>query len=116
MEHHAGELFPRVGFIVTNLTQPAGRARLQQVWNLGALDQGRQASSKDDAADLPSLPVKRSGAVAEHDLLQSGEPAAASGAAEENRHVVADQPTAAADEDGRAAGETCPILLAAVGG
>jgi len=23
MEHHAGELFPRVGFIVTNLTLPS---------------------------------------------------------------------------------------------
>jgi AraC-like DNA-binding protein len=54
--------------------------------------------------------------VAERDGLQSGEPAAATGAAEQNRQVVGEQLAAAAGEDGQAAGEACLILLAPVGG
>jgi hypothetical protein len=30
VEHHAGELFPRIGFVVTNLTLPSRGAVLQQ--------------------------------------------------------------------------------------
>jgi len=36
------------------------------------------------------------------------------GAAEEDRELVADQLAAATGEDGRAVGETCPLLLAPV--
>ena len=45
-----------------------------------------------------------------------GEPVAAAGAAEEDRSLVADQLATATGEDGRAFGETCPVLLAAVSG
>ncbi len=41
---------------------------------------------------------------------------AASGAATENRELVPDELAAAVGEDGRAAGETCPVLLAGAGG
>jgi hypothetical protein len=51
VEHHAGELFPRVGFIVTNL------------------DQGRQAGGEDVPAELPSLSVERGAVVAERARL-----------------------------------------------
>jgi hypothetical protein len=64
----------------------------------GAVDQGRQASGEDDAAELPSVPVQRC-AVAERDRLQSGEPVAAAGAAKENRQLVADEFAAAAGEN-----------------
>ena len=34
VEHHQGELFPRVGFIVTNLSLPSRAvAVLQQAWD-----------------------------------------------------------------------------------
>jgi hypothetical protein len=41
---------------------------------------------------------------------------AAVGAAQENRPLVADELAAAVSEDGRTAGETCPLLLAFSGG
>src|SRR5258706_4884133 len=41
VEWHPGELYPRVGFIVTNLARPAQRvvALLQPPWHLRAVDQ-----------------------------------------------------------------------------
>ena len=118
VEHHTGELFPRVGFIVTNLTLPS-RAVVRFYNKRGTSEQwiqGRQAGGEDDALELPSLPVERGAALAECDRLQPGEPVAAPGAAEEDRQVVADQLAAAAGEDGRAAGEARPLLLAPAGG
>ena len=41
---------------------------------------------------------------------------AAAGVAQANRELVANQLAATACEDGRTAGETCPLLLAVVGG
>ena len=59
VEHHQGELFPRVGFIVTNMSspKPIGGAFLQQAGHGGAVDQGRQASGLLDQTLVPSLPV-----------------------------------------------------------
>src|SRR5579863_7519286 len=38
--------------------QPGGGAVLQQAGDGGAVDQGRQAGSEDDEAELPSVPVE----------------------------------------------------------
>ena len=46
---------------------------------------------------------------------QPRQPAAAAGAAQEGRQLVIDQLGAEAGEDGRSAGETCPLLLATAG-
>ena len=56
--HHSGELFPRVGFIVTNLTLP-NRAvvRFYNKRGTRTVDQGRQAGGEDDAAQLPQVPI-----------------------------------------------------------
>ena len=54
--------------------------------------------------------------MAEPDRLQPGEPVAAARAAQEDRQLVLDQLAAEAGKDGRSAGETCPLLLAAPGG
>jgi hypothetical protein len=62
------------------------------------------------------LPVQRGAPVAERDRLQPGELVAAAGAAQEDRWLVIDQLAAAAGEDRRATGETCPLLLVALGG
>jgi len=48
--------------------------------------------------------------------LQLGQFVAAAGVAQANRELVAHEFAATAGEDGRKAGETCPLLLAAVGG
>jgi Transposase DDE domain group 1 len=57
VEHHQGELFPRVGFIVTNLSLPSRAVVpvLQQAGDGGAVDQRSQAGGKDDAAVVSSL-------------------------------------------------------------
>ncbi len=58
VEFHFGELFPRVGFIVTNLA--AESRAVVRFYNKrgtgGAVDKGRQAGGEDDAAELPPLP------------------------------------------------------------
>ena len=65
VEHHLGELFPRLGFIVTNmLAKPLGGAFLQQARHGGAVGQGRQAGNELDQAVMPSLPSKRGVATA----------------------------------------------------
>src|ERR1019366_4184136 len=76
----------------------------------------RQAGGEDDAAELPSLPIQRGAAMVECDRLQPGEPVAAAGAAQKDRSLVADQLATEVGEDGRALGEACALLLAAVGG
>ena len=58
VEWHNGELFPRVGFIVTNLIRPAKRVlrfynHLQPAWHGGAVDQGRQERRQMDKTVLP---------------------------------------------------------------
>jgi hypothetical protein len=57
VESHVWELFPRAGFVVPNLeTDSRGGAVLQQAWQGGAVDQGRQAGGELDAFFLPSFP------------------------------------------------------------
>ena len=53
--------------------------------------------------------------MAERDCVQSREPVAATGAAAEHRQLVPDEFAAAVGQDGRAAGQACPLLLAAAG-
>ena len=57
VEWHQGELFPRVGFIVTNLSRPdqAGGQVLQRPRHGRAVDQGGQERAALDAAVLPAF-------------------------------------------------------------
>src|ERR1035441_3643551 len=72
------------------------------------MDQGRQASGEDDAAELTSVPVQRGAALVESNRLQSGESKATGGAAQEDRGLVVDQLAAAVSEDRRDfSGYTC---------
>src|SRR5208337_1536355 len=96
--------------------EPGGSAILQQAGHGRAVDQGGQAGRKDDSPLLPSFPLEPSTASAEPAGLQPGQFVAAPGVAQANRELVADQLAAAAGENGRTAGETCPLLLAVVGG
>ncbi len=92
MEFHCGELFSRVGFIVTNLeTDSRAVVRFYNKAGHGeATDQGRQTGGKDDAAELSPVPVQGGTPVAECARLQPGEPLAAAGAADEDRQLVSD--------------------------
>jgi Transposase DDE domain group 1 len=64
VEWHPGELYPRVGFIATNLARPVERGRrlLQQARDLRAMDQRRQERDQMDAAVM--LLVRRPPAAA----------------------------------------------------
>ena len=79
------------------------------------MDQGGEASSEDDALELPPIPVERGTSVAKRDCLQPRKPVASSGAAAADRELVADEPAATFGEDRWKASETCPLLLASPG-
>ena len=83
VEWHQGELFPRVGFIVTNLSGglPAGGAVLQPARHGGAVDQGRQERGELDAAVLPRLRGQPGAAAAVRPGVQPGQLPAAAGPA-----------------------------------
>ena len=89
VEHHQGELFPRSGFIVTNMTLPS-RSLVRFYNKRGTAEQwikeGKQATHWTRL-----------------------------GLATANQELVADELAAPADEDGRTAGQACSLLLAAVG-
>jgi hypothetical protein len=60
VEWHPGELYPRVGFIVTNLARPAAHRRLlQPARHLRAVHQGGQGRDQMDPAVLPHLRCQR---------------------------------------------------------
>src|SRR5438045_3757763 len=72
VEWHPGELYPRVGFIVTNMSPP-GRARrcfLQQARDVRAMDQGGQRRDQVDATVVPNVRRQRGTAPASCARLQ----------------------------------------------
>ncbi|HEV2382700.1 MAG TPA: transposase [Terriglobia bacterium] len=86
VEHHAGELFPRVGFIVTNLSLPS-RAVVRFYNKRGTSEQWIKEGKQAVKMTRLSCHRFRSNEVRlslERDRLQSGEPVAANGAAEEH--------------------------------
>lgn len=117
VEHHAGELFPRVGFIVTNLVLPSlavvrfynKRGTAEQLIKEGkhAVKMTRLSCHRFRSNEVRLwLSVNR---------LYPGELVAAAGAAQEDRPLVLDQLVAEAREDRRTAGETYALLLPAIG-
>ena len=97
VEHHRGELFPRVGFIVTNMTLPSpfGRPVLQQARHGGAMDQRRQAGDALDALVVPSVPGERGAPATERSGVQPGQPLAQTRSAAADQALVAHQSPAA---------------------
>jgi len=95
--------------------QPSGRAVLQQARDSGTMDQRRQAGGEDDPPLLSSFSLEPGAARAEPTGLQSGQPVATAGSAEEDRELVADKFATTSGEDRRTAGETCALLLASFG-
>ena len=93
VEHHLGELFPRVGFIVTSMRLPSRSVVrfYNQTRHRRAMDQRGEAGDALDAAVVPSIPGQRSTAAAQRAGLQSGQPVAAFGTAEKNQELVPDQ-------------------------
>ena len=118
VEHHLGELFPCVVFVVTNMTLPS-RSVVRFYNKRGTAEQwikeGKQATHwtrlschRFRANEVPT--------ATECAGLQPRQPVAATRAAAQDQELVADELAAAADEDGRSAGQACSLLLVAAGG
>ena len=110
VEWHQGELYPRVGFIVTNRSaQPPGvvhfynRSRHDR-----AVDQGRQVCLELDAAVLPAL-CPESGEVGSVCLgLQPGQLPAAAGPSQKDQPLVPSHPLDQIDQDRSEGGSPWP--------
>ena len=118
VEFHCGELFPRVGFIVTNLGT-SSRAVVRFYNKRGTAEQwikeGKQAvaMTRLSCHRFRANEVRLWLSVIAYNLGQS---VAAAGAADAGRHLVADQLAAAVGQDRRPIDQTCPLLLVAAGG
>ena len=113
VEWHQGELFPRLGFIVTNLSYPPkGIVRfynsplLQWPWHGGAMDKGGEVRRELDQAVVPQVHGQSGEAGAVHPGLQPGQLREKAGLAGGDEALVADQSSDQADQDRWAAGTT----------
>ena len=118
VEFHAGELFPRLGFIVTNLETPS-RAVVRFYNKRGTAEQwikeGKQAvkMTRLSCHRFRSNQVRLALSLLAYNLGNLWRRLAF---AQRDRELVADESAATAGEDRRTAGETCALLLATVGG
>ena len=117
VEHHLGELFPRVGFIVTNMSLPS-RSVVRFYNKRGTAEQwikeGKQATHWTRLS-CHRFRANESATATERAGLQPGQLVAAAWAAAQDQELVADELATAADEDRRSAGQARPVLLAAAG-
>ena len=115
VEHHAGELFPRDNFIVTNLTLPS-RSVVRFYNKRGTTEQwikeGKQATHWTRLSCHRSNEVRLQLSVLAYSL---GNLWRRLGLPPKDQELVADELTAAADEDRRTAAQARTILLAVVG-
>ena len=103
VEWHPGELYPRVGFIVTNMSRPAENAvaLLQRARHLRAVDQRGQRRDPMDAAFLPIIRRQRRPPSASCARLQPRQFPAHVGDARADQRLVDDEPEREANQDRR---------------
>ena len=117
VEHHQGELFPRVGFIVTNLSLPS-RAVVRFYNKRGTAEQwikeGKQAvkMTRLSCHRFRSNEVRLWLSVIAYNLGNLWRRLVLPKKIEQ---LVVDQLATAAGENGWAVGEACPLLLAPAG-
>ena len=118
VEHHQGELFPRVGFIVTSMSLPS-RSVVRFYNKRGTAEQwikeGKQATHWTRLS-CHRFRSQRSAVATERAGLQPGQSLAAAGASAANQELVADELATQVDEDRRSAGQARAVLLALIGG
>ena len=102
VEWHRGELFPRVGFIVTNMT--AGGAILQWSWDSRAVDQRGEVRAELDSAVVPSVRGQPGASVSVHSGVQPWELPSPAVSAQGGQALVAAERAGQADQDGRSSG------------
>ena len=110
VEWHQGELFPRVGFIVTNM--PAGPEGVVHFYNgrgnCRAVDQGRQVRPELDPAVLPQVRGQPGATGSVHPSLQPGELAAQAMPAQGGQALVVAKPPGQTYQDRDEAGSPRP--------
>ena len=117
VEHHQGELFPRVGFIVTSMSLPS-RSVVRFYNKRGTAEQwikeGKQAThwTRLSCHRFRANEVRLQLSVLAYNL---GNLWRRLGLPPEDQELVADELAAAANEDRRPSGQACPLLLVAVG-
>jgi len=111
-----GELFPRVGFVVTNLRLPS-RVVCGSIFGAARPNIGSRNAEQAAHWTRLSCHLFRANAVAiERARLQPRQLVEAAGTAKADRHLVAHQLAAAPRQDWRALDQACAVLLAPVGG
>jgi hypothetical protein len=116
VEHHAGELFPRVGFIVTNLPLP-NRAVVRFYNKRGTAEQWIKEGKQAAHWTRLSCHRFRANEVRLQLACSRTSPGTCGGdwCLPANRGLVAHQSPAADRQDGWAAGQARPVLLVDVG-
>ena len=110
VEWHPGELVPRVGFIVTNMSRPAERVvGFYNQRGTGTMDKRGQGRDPMDAAVVPVVHRQCRPASAPCARLQSRQLPAHAGDARADQGLVADQPEGEADQDRREGGDPRPL-------
>ena len=102
VEWHRGELFPRVGFIVTNMT--AGPEGVVRFYNgRGTAEQwiGREVRAELDSAVVPSVRGQPGASVSVRPGVQPWELPSAAVSAQGGQTLVAAERAGQADQDGR---------------
>ena len=112
VEWHRGELFPRVGFIVTNMTAgPEGVVRFYK-WSRDsrAVDQGGQVRPELDSAVVPSVRGQPGASVSVRPGVQPWELPSPAVSAQGGQALVAAERAGQADQDGRPSGAARPVV------
>jgi hypothetical protein len=99
VEWHAGELFPRLGFVVTNLKRDPKRVIKFYNGHGGTVDQRGEERPEVDAAVVPAVPGQPGAAPVVRHSLQPGQFPAATGAAPSGADLDADDAAVEADQD-----------------
>ena len=113
VEWYRGELFPRVGFIVTNMTAgPEGVVRFYIQWTRDsrAVDQGGEVRPELDSAVVPSVRGQPGETVSVHSGVQPWELPSPVMSAQGGQALVAAERAGQADQDGRPSGAALPAI------
>jgi hypothetical protein len=105
VEWHPGELYPRVGFIVTNMSRRPSASLLSTTSGVRAMDQGGQGRGQVDATVVPNVRRQSGAAPASCARLQSRQFSAHAGNAGADQGLVADESEGKADQDWREGSE-----------
>ena len=111
VEWHPGELYPRVGFIVTNLARPAERVVTfyNQRRHGRAVDLRGQERNQMDTAVMPNLGRQCSSSPVARARLQPRKLHADASDAQRGGAMVTDEPAGEADQDWRKGRQPWPL-------